>query len=382
MAHDLSIAKEIIRETLDIVDLLEHYGVSVPQRNIRYDKVRSCCPLHDGDNDTAFSFDLNSKKFTCFTQHCGEDPSDGFWKPSDNHTVPRDVFLFIKLMEEKRAHEEGRPNFKCSFTQAVKIASDIAKVNIGDVCGYSKEAKDRLTNQRWMREMNRVIGETEIEVLTEEEIEIFKAQLPIIEDYVHARGLDEEIVEEFEVGYSIEGIDEKWNVGKEDFAGRLVFPIRDRDNNLVGWSGRLATDDKKSVLRYKKWRHKVDFEKGFVLYNYNKALEHIRQTNEIVLVEGPFDVLRFWSYGIKNVVAIMGSALTPEQLTLAVSSAFKVVIALDTDGAGEKGAKRICQQLKPYVDVYLADIPKDKDPDEMTIDEAIVSVMSPIKYYG
>lgn len=380
---DYTQVKELIRESIDVVLLLEHYGCDVPQRNIRYDKIRCACPVHGGDNPTGFSFDLNSKQFTCFTNHCGESPEDWFWIPKGARaTVPRDLFMFIKLMEEKQAYEEGRTGFKCGWNRALQVASEIAGIDLEDGLGYNKDVADKLDNQKWIREMAKANADFELEVFDEDDIELFKAQLPIADDYISTRGFDDDILEFFEIGYSMDGIDEPYNVKKRDFTGRIIFPVRDDKGDLVGWSGRLATDNKVSIKRFNKWHHKLDFDKGFVLYNYNNAKDYIKDSKELILVEGPFDVLRLWSYGIYNVVAVMGSALTPEQLLLAVSSALKVHVMLDSDGAGKTGAHRICEQLKPYVNVYTLDLPQGKDPDNLTLDEAWVAISDPQRYMG
>lgn len=380
---DYSVIKEVIREALDPILLLEHYGVDIPQRNIKYDKVRCACPIHGGDNPVGFSFDLNQKMFTCFTNHCGESPDDWFWIPKDHRsTVPRDLFLFVKMMEEKKAYEEGRRGFKCSWNRALKVASEIAGIELERGLSYDKDVSDKLDNQRWMREMAKVNQEVELEVFNETEIEIFQAQLPLADEYLATRNFEDYILDEFQIGYSPEGIDEPYHANKRDFMGRIIVPVRDENGNLVGWSGRLASDDKKAIKSFNKWMHKMDFDKGFVLFNFDKAKEYIKESKEMILVEGPWDAIRLWSYGIYNAVAVMGSALTPEQLSLAVSNSFKINVMLDSDGAGQSGANRICEQLKPYVDVYTYSLPRDKDPDNLGFDEAWQVVSNPTRYIG
>lgn len=378
---DFSVVKELIREQLDIVVLLEYYNVDIPDKNYRYNKVRTCCPIHEGDNPTAFSFDLNKKEFTCFTNHCCETPDAWFWRPKDGSQIPRDVFLFIKAMEEKKAREEGKKNFICSFPQAVKVGSMLTGIPLDDeTTSYNKEMMDKLENNKWMRSMARITQEVELVEFSEDEIEAFRALLPLCEDYVVTRGFDQDILDFFELGYSPDGVDEPYKAKKEDFPGRLIFPIRDADGRLVGWSGRLATSDKALEKRFNKYMHKLDFDKGFVLYNFHNAKEYIKQSKDIILVEGTWDVMRLWSYGIFNAVAVMGSSLTPEQLSLVVSSAFKVHVFLDADGAGQSGARRICEQLRRYVDVYMISTVHGKDPDELSFGEAWECISNPRKY--
>jgi 5S rRNA maturation endonuclease (ribonuclease M5) len=378
MSKTLTVVKELIREQLDPVVLLEYYGVDIPDRNYRYNKVRCACPLHGGDNPTGMSFDLNSKMFTCFTSHCGEDPKDWWFVPKDE-PAPRDVFLFIKLMEEAKARENGQRNYTCPFPKVIEIASKLSGVPVNSsTSAYDKEMMDKLDNQRWMRSMAKLQVDVELEVLSEDDIELYKAQLPLCEDYLNTRNFDDTTLEFFEIGFSPEGIDEPLKHKRRDVAGRIVFPIRDENGSLVGWSGRLATDDKLLQKRDNKWMHKLDFDKGFVLYNYNNAKPYIEGTGELIIVEGPFDVMRLWSYGIYNVVAVMGSSLTPEQLQLAVSSAFKMYVFLDGDGAGKSGARRICEQLVRYGNVYLVEA--DGDPDDLSLEEAYDAISNAKRY--
>jgi 5S rRNA maturation endonuclease (ribonuclease M5) len=377
---DLSIVKELIRESIDPARLLEYYGVDIGDSNFRYDRVRCECPIHGGDNPSAFSFDLNSKQFTCYTNHCGENPEDWWFVPKNGAQVPRDMFLFIKLMEEKKAYERGISSFTCTFSQAVKIASELSGIAINETTSaYNKTMIDKLDNQKWARQMSRVGREIELEIFNQDEIDLYRAQLPLC-DYINSRMYDDSIINFFEIGFAPEGIDEPYRAKRKDFAGRIVFPVRDADGNLVGWSGRLATDDEALIKTHNKWMHKLDFDKGFVLYNFNNAKEHIRQSKELIILEGPWDVARLWSYGIHNVVAVMGSSLTPEQLSLAITYAIKIKVFLDPDGAGKTGARRICDQIKRYVDTYTITAPAGKDPDELTHEEAWECVKGAERY--
>lgn len=378
--RDTSIVKELIRDAVDPVALLEYYGVDIPDRNFRYNKVRCACPVHGGDNPTGFSFDLNNKMFTCFTNHCGESSDDWFFVPQNGNAVPRDMFLFIKMMEEKLAYESGKRNFTCSWNQALRVASELCGIPIDDTTSaYNKEMADKLDNQKWVRQMAKIQAEVELQVFSEDEVDLFKAQLPLC-DYIYGRNFDEHILDFFEIGFSPEGIDEPWNSKKKDFVGRVIFPVRNKTGELVGWSGRLATDDSTLTKKHNKWMHKLDFDKGFVLFNYNNALDFIKSSRELIIVEGPWDVARLWSYGICNVVAVMGSSLTPEQLSIAISAATKVKVFLDPDGAGQSGAKRICDQLMKYVDTYTVVAPNGKDPDDLTFEEAWSSILDAKRY--
>ena len=367
--RDYTLVKEQIREAIDVVALLEHYGARVNERNIRYDRVRSNCPIHNGRGEINFSFDLNTKLFTCFSHHCGEDLNQ-----SPLNQPIRDVYYFIQLCEEKRT---GR---HCSFMKALQIASDLTGIPITEEnTNVSKEIRDRLEVEKYIKHQKRANKKVEFDILDEAIIEKYRGQ---VHPYLIERHFPMAIIEEFELGYSPIGIEEDSVCHNKDFPGRIIVPIRNDKGELVGLSGRLATDNKKLIEKYRKYKNKVDFDKGFVLYNLNKAKEHIAEDGQVVIVEGFFDVLRLWSYGIQNVVAIMGSALVPEQMLLLLSSGcFEAYVCMDNDGAGQIGEKRIGEQLyNASIDTYIMKLPPKKDPDNITSLEFWLSYSEAEKY--
>jgi len=172
-------------------------------------------------------------------------------------------------------------------------------------------------------------------------------------------------------GYKPETL-QRYGIGDSSRTQRSVVPICDLDNKLiVGMIGRTHWDQCPKCKYYhdpehqcptsipdqinaSKWKNSPGFEAAHHLYNLWFAREHIMDTSTIILVEGPGDVWRLEEAGIKNSVAIFGSDLTEEQLTLIESSwAMNVVVLTDSDDAGRQAAANIKKQLQRTHRLYF-----------------------------
>ena len=144
------------------------------------------------------------------------------------------------------------------------------------------------------------------------------------------------------------------------FRRRVMFPIFDIENNILGFGGRALDDNGPKYLNS---QETVIFKKGHNLYGANIAKKSNR--DYLVLVEGYMDALQLQRNGIKNVIATLGTALTFEQAKLAKSMKEKVVLCFDADEAGQKAAFRAFEKLSDIgVYVHIATLPDCKDPDE------------------
>lgn len=348
--------KEEVRNSINVLDLLENYNAKISA--VKNRKARSNCVIHGGDGSSNFSFDIDKKLWTCYSRHCGEDIN-----------MARDVFLFIKLAEEAKNKRN------CNFKECLQIASKISGLNIDiNTFKYNKEEKDRFENERWIRKNQKT--NKQIEILDETLIKLFVDEY---HPYIETRGYDDDVIKFFELGYSKYGINEEY-INNPRFPGRIIVPIRDVSGGLVGLSGRLATDNKILIKKYKKYQHLVDFEKGLVLYNLNNAKNSIEESKKIIICEGFFDIIRLYTFGVDNAVAVMGTSLTPEQLSLCLI-AHEAYICFDNDKAGKLNSIRICEQLKDYMNVYNVVLPNGKDPDNIKNPEEFWSVMSKAERY-
>ena len=334
-------AKQLILDNMDFAKVLEYYGAKCISTS--YTEVRSECVLHGGDNPSAFSYNIERGIWSCFSHGCGAGYN-------------RDVFTFVKLAESK-IHKKP-----CDTYRAVCILGQILGLDLGDIdTAYDPTVYDRLDNQRWAA--SQAVEEIDIQRLDESLLAEYTGITPI---YAHQRGYDAQTLAEFEIGFAPKGLNEKID---SDFPGRVIVPIRHLDGSLVGLSGRLATDDLELEKKYGKYRHLYNFKKGVVLYNMNRALPYVQKTHSIVLTEGFFDVMRLWSFGIKNVVALMGCQPTSQQADMIAAYATNAYIALDGDKRGREGARRTYERLKGLCNVYIIPLPEGKDPDNLTFEE-------------
>ncbi len=203
------------------------------------------------------------------------------------------------------------------------------------------------------------------------------------------RGLKLEIIKEFNLGYSPENSYPLSNflIGKKKFSaqdiekagiglpsgpniydrfnGRVIFPLYDHRGNPIGFAGRVLPWDKRETGKYINSPETPLYHKSNVLYGLNMTRQFIKKKKVAIVVEGELDLISSYQAGIKNVVAIKGSALTDEQVTLLSRFAPKFILALDADFAGDAAARRgITVAQNAGVEVKVAKLTKFKDPDE------------------
>ncbi len=204
--------------------------------------------------------------------------------------------------------------------------------------------------------------------------------------YLLGRGLDLDTVGPFELGYAPRGpgfAQAMQQLGLADavlleagllaprddgvllprFRGRLLFPIHDLRGRVVGFGGRLLGPGEPKYLNSPE---SPIFRKGATLYNLHQAKAAIRREEQAILVEGYFDVLRLVLAGQENVVAPLGTSLTPEQAALLRRFAPQVVILLDSDPAGLRATFRAADELLRHgARVRVATLPPGQDPDSL-----------------
>ncbi len=231
-------------------------------------------------------------------------------------------------------------------------------------------------------------------------------------DYLIKRGVITASIETFGLGYSLESWDglltyltgkgfkaaelvEAGLVGAKEnaeghydrFRGRLIFPIRDRQGQIIAFGGRVLDGAPKDSPKYLNSPQTILFDKGATLYGLDMAKDAIRRADRAVIVEGYMDVIMAHQYGNQNVVAPLGTALGEKHIGLLKKLTKRIVLALDADTAGQmatlkgievlkqgfdnktvavptaRGLIRFEQQLD--ADVRIASLPAGKDPDEV-----------------
>lgn len=182
-----------------------------------------------------------------------------------------------------------------------------------------------------------------------------KLALPA-KEYLNARSMNDEIIETFEIGYAPNnnillkafekmnfdkiamyesGLIIENNQGYDRFSDRIMFPLHDASGRVVGFSGRIYQQSQNESKYMNSPESKI-FIKGEMLYNYHRAIEEVRQAGFVIVNEGFMDVIALYKAGIKNAVAIMGTALTKGHIRLLKRLSKVVYLCLDGDQAGKK----------------------------------------------
>lgn len=340
------ISKELIDEVKsknDIVDIIGSY-ISLNDKN------KALCPFHS-DHSPSFSVHPDKQIYKCFS--CGE---------SGNVITFVEKFLGI------------------SFQEAVKLLADRAgiKLNINvpkKINKYDKYYEITDTVNKYFK--NNIFSSNGQQALK----------------YLNDRHIDKDIINEFNIGLSTnnklhEILAKKYNLEDllkidivrevdnkiyDTFQNRIMFPIIDEDNNVVGFSGRkyLVNDlDNKQLSKYVNSRETDIFIKSKIFYNINNALPNIKKSKEIIITEGFMDTIRMVSIGYNNTVALMGTAFTKEHLDKIIKYKCRVVLNLDQDNAGVLGTISIGDELiKNNIDVSVIVFDDYKDSDEYIINK-------------
>jgi len=210
-----------------------------------------------------------------------------------------------------------------------------------------------------------------------------------LEYLVHDRGLKPDTIKEFQLGFSPENsyslkkflIDkkkflpsdiERAGIGLirgsniyDRFNGRITFPLFDHRGNPIGFAGRILPWDKRETGKYINSPETPLYHKSSVLYALNLTRGWIKKKKVAIIVEGELDAISSYQAGIKNVVAIKGSALTEEQIRLLSRFAPKFILALDADMAGDAASRRgLTIAGNAGIEVKIAKLSNFKDPDE------------------
>jgi DNA primase len=208
-------------------------------------------------------------------------------------------------------------------------------------------------------------------------------------DYLTKRGINEKLIKTFKIGFApVSGRDltryflQKKQYRKEDlldaglvsaysngladfFRGRIIFPLIDQRDNILGFSGRILDEKNAFGGKYINTRDTLIYHKREHFFGLNITKENIRKSNQAILVEGEFDVMSCFQNGISNVLAVKGTALTEQQVVLLNRYAHKVTICFDGDSAGQEAIKRSLPLLaKRNLQITVVEITSGKDPDE------------------
>jgi len=158
---------------------------------------------------------------------------------------------------------------------------------------------------------------------------------------------------------------------------RIIFPIHNLEGEPIGFTGRIyeASDQAKYINS----KESIIFKKGQILFNYHRAKKEIQRKKEVIIVEGNMDAIRMYASGIKNVVALMGTSLTNDQVNIIKSLRAKVILLLDNDDAGALATYQNGNILEAAgINPLVVRLSGEKDPDEYIIKNGVEAIIDNI----
>lgn len=346
---DLAIA---VLKNSDIVEVISS-RIKVVKSGRNY---KAICPFHD-DKNPSLMISQEKQIFKCFV--CGE---------SGN------AISFIQKFD------------KISFFDALK---EVAKIS-----GYNDSRFESLLVKK--QNVNPELEEL-YKCLTEishfYEISLYQSSFGKKGlDYLKNRGISDDVIQNFHIGYSLDDgqniikylTDKKFSIKtiertgigrintstmsiRDNNSGRIIFPIISKDDQVLGFSARRIFDN--DTAKYINTESTEAFNKGNILYNLNKAKNEAKSSKYIYLVEGFMDVIALYRVNIKSSVALMGTALTKDQIKELRQLNVEVRICLDLDNAGQMNTINVIEKFeKEGINFKLVNNNvdfKEKDSDEI-----------------
>lgn len=342
-----------IKDKLDVAEIISEY-IQLKPSGIN---KKGLCPFH---HEKSPSFMVNSERQSWHCFGCGKGG---------------DVFSFVQEIEGME------------FVEALKYLANKAGVQLDN--NFRSEINTSQKNR--IKEINKEAARFFHNFL----VKMPSSKLAL--DYLRNRGLKEETIEEWQIGY----VPDQWDlltqyllkkgfsvddlfasgltIKRDDsgsnssrgfwdrFRGRIMFPIWDIHGEVVGFTGRILVEKENSGGKYINTPQTIVYDKSRVIFGLNKAKQEIKAKDLVVMVEGQMDVIACHQAGMKNVVASSGTAMTESQVKLLQRYSHNLNLSFDTDEAGQNAAKRgIDVALLLGVNVKVIKIPDGiaKDPDE------------------
>src|SRR4051794_16507280 len=346
--------KDSIERVREAVDMVELVGARTDLRRAGRNWT-GLCPFHD-ERTPSFSVDAEKKLYHCFG--CGESG---------------DAIDFVKATEA------------FDFRESVEHLADRYGVEL------KLEQEDPLAEQR-RRRRERLLKLVERAAGYYERVLWASPEAAKARDYLAARGLGEEVLRSYRVGYSPSAWDKVLLGAQRDgfsqeelsaaglaqrgrggglydrFRGRVMFPLADSRGKVLGFGARALREEQRP--KYLNTSENEIYHKGRQLFGIDLARAAAAKKGRVVAVEGYTDVLALHQAGIAETVAIMGTALTQEQLAELARAAGTVYMALDADSAGQEAILRAARQAQQRgLELLVVDMPEGRDPADLVASE-------------
>ena len=340
-----------IRRKVDIVDVISSY-LPLTEKGKNHFGI---CPFHD-DTNPSMSVSRDKQIFKCFS--CG---------------ASGNVFDFVMNYEH------------VSFKEALSILANKAGIELKGITikkNTNKYDKDYeiydLAHKYYQNNMNSKYAKE-------------------AKEYLNNRHIDEDIIKTYKIGLSLDKYEDLTkllmskgynlnklndlglsNNNKDVYVNRIIFPLYDLNGRIVAFSGRRYDGIKEN--KYVNTKGTEIFKKGETLYNYHIAREFIRSKNEVIVMEGFMAVIRSSVNGIKNVVGLMGTAMTKEQANLISQLSKNVVLCFDGDEPGRIASLENGSVLEDKgCNVKVVELSDNLDPDDYILKKGVDSFKELIK---
>jgi len=349
-----------VRQKTDIVELISSY---IPLKKAGRN-FKALCPFHS-EKTPSFVVSPERQIFKCFG--CG---------------VGGDVFKFLIEYENME------------FAEALRFLAEKAGIKL-----KSYKPSKKYQQKKKIYSINHLASEYYHYLLTKHQLG--KKAL----NYLKKRGISKKSIDQFKLGYAPQGwrnltqfLTQKKDYKKQEvesaglilksqssrfkvsrkagsrsagqssyydrFRGRIIFPLFDHRSNIVGFSGRTMKKNLKGA-KYINTPETITYHKSDLFYGLNWSKKEIKKKDRAIIVEGEFDFISSYQVGVRNVIAIKGTALTPNQVELIKHYTDNIALALDEDTAGDSAARRgIKTADNKGLNIRIIQVKYGKDPDE------------------
>lgn len=345
-----SIPRSFIDDLVARTDIVELINSRVKLKKAGRD-YQACCPFHH-EKSPSFTVSQSKQFYHCFG--CG---------------VHGNVISF--LMEYD----------KLEFPEAIEELAALHGLEVPRENVINRDGKPQASykTRRNLYELLDLVAKFYQQQLTQDRAS---------QAYLQQRGLSQEIIERFEIGFSPNAMDavlrrfgnnpeevqkllDTGMLSKNDrgnvydrFRNRVMFPIRDKRGRVIAFGGRVLGDEKPKYLNSPE---SATYHKGNELYGLYQALQHNEKPEFLFVVEGYMDVVALAQFGVNNAVASLGTATTGEQIQLMFRSTEQVICCYDGDRAGRDAAWRALENALPYLhdgrQIKFIFLPDGEDPD-------------------
>ena len=330
-----------IRSKCDIVDVI---GERIPLV-ARGKNFFGVCPFHD-DSNPSMCVSREKQIYTCFSCH-----------------ATGNVFTFLMNYEHM------------DFRETLRYLGEKVGVNVSSIHIAKKNTKFDSFYEAYSFSLKYFQNNLQSKIGKD------------ARSYLANRKIDEDVIKEFEIGLSLDSNDDLVKLltsknydlaslnriglasdNRDVYIDRIMFPLYDLTGKVVGFSGRIYRDNGQN--KYLNTKETPIFKKGQLLYHYHVAREECRIKKSVIVMEGFMDVIRASTIGIRNTVALMGTALTNEQLQLLKRLSNNIILCLDGDDPGVHATLSIGDMLlQEGIEPRVVVLPNPDDPDSFILNQ-------------